>query len=191
MASTVCTLMLFGCSTSPTPTKLPDPVQATCTNTESGMAISYQFTAPAQNQDITQMKITIQLNLKELQEASASSQVDTSEASSTSQIVNTSENSVSIKESDASEEETSEVSIESLEEKYKQLLNTMYGIDPTDVKVSYTDDTMTFEVFIPDLKAFEEKVGEDAQEALLYFLGNTYVLKDVVTSIEAQGFSCS
>ncbi len=67
----------------------------------------------------------------------------------------------------------------------------MYGIDPADVKVSHTDDTMTFEVFIPDLKAFEEKVGEDAQAALLYFLGNTYVLKDVVTSIEAQGFGCS
>ncbi len=163
-SATLCSVLLFGCSTSTPSTTLPDPVTSTCTNSENGVSISYKFTAPAQNQDITQMGISIDLTLADL----GLTQEDLSQFS---------------------KEEIQDFTA-SLEDMYTQLLTTMYGINPDDIKITTTDTTMTFNVFISDLSLFVEKASDEEKESLLRFFGGTYVLKDALTSVEAQGFTC-
>ncbi len=163
-ATTLCAFVMFGCSTSTPSTTLPDPVTETCTSSETGMSISYKFTAPAQNQDITQMGISIVLTLADL--------------------------GLAQEDLDQVTEEDLQAFTDSLKEMYTQLLNTMYGIDPDDITVTTTNTTMTLNVFISDLSAFEAKVSDEEKEALSHFFGGTYVFKDVITSIEEQGFTC-
>lgn len=163
-ATALCAFVLFGCSTSTPSTTLPDPVTETCTSSETGVTISYKFTAPAQNQDITQMGISIDLTLADL--------------------------GLAQEDLDQITEEDLQSFTDSLKEMYTQLLNTMYGISPDDITVKTTNTNMTLNVFISDLSAFEANASDDQKEALSHFFGGTYVFKDAITSIEEQGFTC-
>lgn len=137
-------------------------VSTTCSKVEDGTTMTYKLSAPAKDQDINKMVMVLDLSLEDL----------------------------GITSDDLNNPDTKDL-ISSIEDMYKQLLKSMYGIDPNDVVIKTTDKKLSFEITISDLKDFEDHIGSDYAQAMLEFFGGSYVYEEAIKGIEEANFTCS
>lgn len=131
-------------------------VSTTCRQSENGATMAVKFSAPSKNKNVNKMVMVLEISLDEMD----------------------------LIDQDFDRQEMQD-EINSMEESYKLMLKSVYGINPSDVVMRMQDNTLYFEVSIQNMEDVMKKMGSD-KESL-----NGSIFKKVLEDAEDSGFTCS